>query len=1321
MILVPYTVTALAESDAVGTDGKNIVVGAVVTLQTPAGGVVTMYDDAAGANPSTAKATGAKGQVIVFIEPGEYQLFINGNPRGKFGVTDDLSSVQSTRVVQIPQQYPTLQAAIDALHGRRFTANGAKIRLVISAGHQITSGVSVRDGDFSMFSIESEDAVVTVAPEFTGTPLKAFNAIAPTWSILVDVNNQAIENNIDGNFQAGISIQYNSKVLLTSGAGVRNVGTVAEGKGVAVFVGWGSEITCTPNGRYDFTGSKYRGLWVSHQSNFYGNGDFTASTVSHGGFISRGSQAYIAESLFKGGQGDGLHVYRSKIIAPGGFTVEDFAGVAIDCQQAGYISAEVRNDKRLVIRNCNRGLFIRHASQVAIREAHFEDVTAECIINDNASITSANLATAVNCGRFVRANGGSVDIQDTNSQTTVGWVEVNGQASVNARGAIAVNTGEQTLGANSGNIDLTDAVISGAAGTHIRCTSGAIVSADRAVVTGATLFTADIDRGAQLNAQDADLRKGAVESGTDMRVLRGGMITATGAAQGGFSVQPNVLTRDGVIFNNAASVRQVQAIDSIDDLRETRGFFDGQQVSVASYHAGLGKGGGVFVATLTGSPIDDNGVNIAAPNTQWTRLGLLDVDMLGGVDDKLQAERVYNLLVDGWEFRKPEQVTHLNKIGAEWYAGNKYPIAIFGDSTTDGVSTTTNGTDNATVFNGDRLVSGNVPDGWDIDHDDNEVPNAHPNILQRLAREFFNNSELRVYNAGFRAQRLTTGWGERNIYNAIYGHPVYSDAKAVGFMFGINDVNLDGSDTDALIEQHYLHTKALIIDAFARGVQPFLITCSVTGSKENSGFSMWRIASTVDQMKRQLADELNVPLVDIGKWTEDYIYNNDDANSYYDLGPDGVHLKDLGNLKQAQFMLRQIAGDALFIHADDQVRYFDITNKAVRTVGLSGNQSGLFTVNRGRNQLYRNIFFTPAELEAVAGSSAVTAYIWCECRSASLIYSNLTNDTADGAEVLSYDNVLQYKLTQQANLIGTDDKFIQHQDPSSKGRPATYLRLDTPFHVGRLHYGLNKFELLVPASFDSVYLTGDYFFGSFHIAPDAPEDSFPVINRADHEDEVYLRYFNKRPWTDALRGYGPIVMPSQTAIRNEIVPYCPKVGNRGRLGNPGDWVEIAFTATYNNGASVVVAYNLDNGSSLPNLEFKRSAYTAGDKLLVSAATTNLFFTVLGPTDAAAFSFDMGAAHAAYSGKPLIIRLERNANNSGVTARLIDALTWDVLWSRDIGAADGAAQGRFEQWIGSFIVGGVATRASGAGGFELRKMSVRQINYDTDSLSEQLKP
>jgi len=79
MSLIPYTITAL-EASAVdsATSGKNIVVGAVVTM-TDSAGVVTMFDDAAGSNGSTAKATGADGQVTVFVNPNTYTISVNGS------------------------------------------------------------------------------------------------------------------------------------------------------------------------------------------------------------------------------------------------------------------------------------------------------------------------------------------------------------------------------------------------------------------------------------------------------------------------------------------------------------------------------------------------------------------------------------------------------------------------------------------------------------------------------------------------------------------------------------------------------------------------------------------------------------------------------------------------------------------------------------------------------------------------------------------------------------------------------------------------------------------------------------------------------------------------------------------------------------------------------------------------------------------------------------------------------------------------------------------------------------------------------------------
>lgn len=88
MALVSHTITALAESDDQGTDGKNIIANAVVSMFNLAGVAAVLYDDAQENGGSTAKTTGANGQVIVYVESGEYNESINGSLSRRVTVTE---------------------------------------------------------------------------------------------------------------------------------------------------------------------------------------------------------------------------------------------------------------------------------------------------------------------------------------------------------------------------------------------------------------------------------------------------------------------------------------------------------------------------------------------------------------------------------------------------------------------------------------------------------------------------------------------------------------------------------------------------------------------------------------------------------------------------------------------------------------------------------------------------------------------------------------------------------------------------------------------------------------------------------------------------------------------------------------------------------------------------------------------------------------------------------------------------------------------------------------------------------------------------------
>ncbi len=81
MALVPYKVVALAESDAQGTDGKNIVSGANISLYDELNNPATLYDDENYTNGATFKSTDVNGVVVFYVEEGEYEEQVEGGEK----------------------------------------------------------------------------------------------------------------------------------------------------------------------------------------------------------------------------------------------------------------------------------------------------------------------------------------------------------------------------------------------------------------------------------------------------------------------------------------------------------------------------------------------------------------------------------------------------------------------------------------------------------------------------------------------------------------------------------------------------------------------------------------------------------------------------------------------------------------------------------------------------------------------------------------------------------------------------------------------------------------------------------------------------------------------------------------------------------------------------------------------------------------------------------------------------------------------------------------------------------------------------------------
>lgn len=128
MALVPHKITALAISDADGTDGKNIVAGAVVSLYDTDGNAVILFDDENGSNGSTVKQTDNEGVVVVYVEEGEYDEEVNGSTRRRVLVGSvnnkrkDEISLDELKVPVSPEDCSSeLKAAIEYADANKLT------------------------------------------------------------------------------------------------------------------------------------------------------------------------------------------------------------------------------------------------------------------------------------------------------------------------------------------------------------------------------------------------------------------------------------------------------------------------------------------------------------------------------------------------------------------------------------------------------------------------------------------------------------------------------------------------------------------------------------------------------------------------------------------------------------------------------------------------------------------------------------------------------------------------------------------------------------------------------------------------------------------------------------------------------------------------------------------------------------------------------------------------------------------------------------------------------------------------------------------------
>lgn len=230
-----------------------------------------------------------------------------------------------------------------------------------------------------------------------------------------------------------------------------------------------------------------------------------------------------------------------------------------------------------------------------------------------------------------------------------------------------------------------------------------------------------------------------------------------------------------------------------------------------------------------------------------------------------------------------------NDAWTEWLRGSKFPIAFFGDSTVDG--------SNTTDWVRNTLGADNVS------------PNAFSKVLEGLLRQATHNEELRIYNAGFSGQ--TAQWAVTALEQEFGESSAYGDVRMIGIGFGINDRLLYANEKE--YRDGFKQNIGAIIDwCFSKGIQPFLLTTQAVAepgvlTQYAEAYPMrtgGHINSVANEVKRELAGERGLALIDVNTYTEMFLQYS--SHSAKRIISDRLHFGDVGHKYEAELLFAHL-------------------------------------------------------------------------------------------------------------------------------------------------------------------------------------------------------------------------------------------------------------------------------------------------------------------------------------------------------------------------------------------------------------------------------
>lgn len=229
-------------------------------------------------------------------------------------------------------------------------------------------------------------------------------------------------------------------------------------------------------------------------------------------------------------------------------------------------------------------------------------------------------------------------------------------------------------------------------------------------------------------------------------------------------------------------------------------------------------------------------------------------------------------------------------------------VVTLGDSTTDGYRTSN--------------YSGNVLENLI------SKPNTYTEILNGIINgQKGYNFNHKFYNRGFSGK--TIAWLKDNL-DAVLA-PITEKIDYAIITMGINDGVYDATKIQAFRDDHVDVINRLL----AKGIKPILM--STQAEFENYNRFGSKINSIADNIKKDLANELDIPFIDYNAGTRNILNNSE--YSIKSLIPDMCHFGDLGHQKSAEFLASQLIHQAISIDKPTKIGYQN--NKVVSDLNYS--------------------------------------------------------------------------------------------------------------------------------------------------------------------------------------------------------------------------------------------------------------------------------------------------------------------------------------------------------------------------------------------------